>query len=119
MVQRSVSHNSALLSQEPPNYLIHPDAPFVEGKEDSEIDFTVSAGGFHILPLSIKVSVAASLYCAEGKATHLGDFHLRERHQLPIAVQGREDERNGYSPGAAHLQHDGSRSVDSRGVIDA
>ena len=118
MMQRSVAHNSALLSQEPPNYLIQPDAPFVEGKEDSEIDFTVSAGGFHILPLSTKVSVIASIHVLEGKATHLGDFHLRERHQLPIAVQGREDERNGYSPGATHLQHDDSRSVYSRGVIE-
>ncbi|KAK8821709.1 hypothetical protein AV274_5952 [Blastocystis sp. ATCC 50177/Nand II] len=54
MMQRSIAHNSALLTQEPPKFLVHPEAPFVEGKEDSEIDFTVSPNGFHILPLSIK-----------------------------------------------------------------
>ena len=56
MTQRTVAHNSALLIQAPPKYLIDPSAPFVEGKEDSEIDFTVAPGGFHILPLSMKVT---------------------------------------------------------------
>lgn len=54
MMQRSVTHNASLLTKEPPSYLLNPDAPFVEGKEDSEIDFVVTAGGSHILPLSIK-----------------------------------------------------------------
>lgn len=55
MIQRSLSHNASLLEKQPPNYILHPDEPFVEGKEDSEIDFTVAARGYHILPLSIKV----------------------------------------------------------------
>ena len=55
MIQRSLSHNASLIEKPPPNYLLHPDEPFFEGKEDSEIDFTVAARGFHILPLSMKV----------------------------------------------------------------
>lgn len=55
MMQRSLSHNSSLLTKEPPRYILYPDEPFVEGKEDSEIDFTVAPRGYHILPLSIKV----------------------------------------------------------------
>ena len=55
MMQRSLSHNSSLLTKEPPRYISYPDEPFVEGKEDSEIDFTVAPRGYHILPLSIKV----------------------------------------------------------------
>ena len=55
-MQRSVAHNSALLAQTPPSYLLLPSsAPFVAGKEDSEIEFSVFPGGKHILPLSIKV----------------------------------------------------------------
>ena len=54
MMQRSVTHNNSLLIKEPPKYILSPDAPFVEGKEDSEIDFTVSSRGQHILPLSMK-----------------------------------------------------------------
>ena len=57
MMQRSVCHNESLFRKEPPKYILNPDAPFVEGKEDSEIDFVVKAGGFHILPLSMKVCV--------------------------------------------------------------
>lgn len=55
MLQRSLSHNASLLQKEPPRYILYPDQPFVEGKEDSEIDFVVSPRGYHILPLSIKV----------------------------------------------------------------
>ena len=57
MMQRSVTHNSALLEQTPPSYLLLPPSmPIVAGKEDSEIEFSVSPGGKHILPLSMKVS---------------------------------------------------------------
>ena len=55
MMQRSLSHNSSLLTKEPPRYILYTDETFVEGKEDSEIDFTVAPRGYHILPLSIKV----------------------------------------------------------------
>lgn len=42
MMQRSVAHTHSLFVKEPPKYLLDPSAPFVDGKEDSEIDFSVS-----------------------------------------------------------------------------
>ena len=63
----------------------------MDGKEDSEIDFVVSTGGFHILPLSIKVCI---LYrrSVERARNYLEYPGGEWRSFVPFAIPRREDE---------------------------
>lgn len=63
----------------------------MEGKEDSEIDFTVSTGGFHILPLSIKVVVFQES-SVERTGDHLEHPGGERGPSVPSVVPRREDE---------------------------
>ena len=91
MMQRSVAHTHSLFVKEPPKYLLDPSAPFVDGKEDSEIDFSVSTGGFHILPLSIKVGILSER-SVERARNHLEYPSGEWRSSISFALPRREDE---------------------------
>lgn len=83
LFQRTVIHNESLLRKEPPKYRLHPEDPFVEGVEDHEIDFVVKAGGFHILPLNMKVCTCVNMWCQEEE----GEAYEQKDREVFWAIQ--------------------------------